>query len=80
MVAALGALALGWFTAVPAQDIANGTLAGAIRSTNQPCGRVLDKERLSENPPVWRVRCNSGHYDVTMNDDRVTAAAVVPID
>lgn len=77
---ALGALALGWLTVVPAQDIANGTLAGAIRSSDQPCDRVLEKERLSESPPVWRVRCNSGHYEVTMKDDMATASAVVPID
>ena len=77
-VTALGALALGWLTVVPAQDVANGTLAGAIRSSDQPCDRVLEKERLSESPAVWRVRCNSGHYEVTMNGD--TATAVVSID
>lgn len=77
-VAALGVLAVGWLTVVPAQDVANGTLAGAIRASNQPCDRVLEKERLSETPAVWRVRCNSGHYEVTMNGD--TATAVVSID
>jgi len=80
VASALGALAVGWLTVVPAQDIANGTLAGAIRSSDQPCDRVLEKERLSKSPPVWRVRCNSGHYEVTMKDDMVTASAVVPID
>jgi len=79
-VAALGALAFGWLTVAAAQDIANGTLAGAIRSSDQPCDRVLEKERLSENPPTWRVRCNSGHYEVTMKDDMATASAVVSID
>lgn len=77
-VTALGALALGWLAVVPAQDVANGTLAGAIRSSDQPCDRVLEKERLSESPAVWRVRCNSGHYEVTMKGD--TATAVVPLD
>ena len=77
-VTAVGALALGWLTVVPAQDVANGTLAGAIRSSDQPCDRVIEKERLSESPAVWRVRCNSGHYEVTMKGD--TATAVVSID
>ena len=77
-VATLGVLAVGWLTVVPAQDMANGTLAGAIRASNQPCDRVLEKERLSEKPAVWRVRCNSGHYEVTMTGD--TATAVVSID
>ena len=77
-VATLGLLAVGWLTVVPAQDMANGTLAGAIRASNQPCDRVLEKKRVSEKPAVWRVRCNSGHYEVTMTDD--TATAVVSID
>ena len=77
-VATLGLLAVGWLTVVPAQDMANGTLAGAIRASNQPCDRVLEKKRVSEKPAVWRVRCNSGYYEVTMTGD--TATAVVSID
>lgn len=74
---ALGVLGLGWLTVVLAQDVANGTLAGAIRSSDQPCDRVLEKERLSESPAVWRVRCNSGHYKVTMKGDAATAVVAI---
>jgi len=77
-VAALSVLAVGWLTVVAAQDMANGTLAAAIRASNQPCDRVLEKKRVSEKPAVWRVRCNSGYYEVTMTGD--TATGVVSID
>ena len=77
-MAAMGAIAFGWLTVVTAHDVANGTLAAAIRSSGHPCGRVIEKERVGESGSVWRVRCNSGHFQVTMKGD--SATKVVPID
>lgn len=77
-VAVGGALALGWLGVAAAQDVAHGTLAAAIRSAGYPCARVLEKERASEGSSVWRVKCNSGRFSVTMDGD--SASAVTPID
>jgi len=77
-MAAMGAIAFGWLTVVTAHDVANGTLAAAIRSSGHPCDRVIEKERVSESASVWRVRCNSGHFQVTMKGD--VASEVVALD
>ena len=66
--AVLGALAVGWLIAAPAQDVDDGTLAAAIRASGHPCEHVIEKQRTGEGASVWRVRCNSGQYDVTMSD------------
>lgn len=73
-----GALAFGSPAGAHAQDVADGTLAAGIRANGLPCERVLDKARTSESPTVYRVRCNSGRFEVTMDGDNV--AKVVSID
>ena len=77
-MAAMGAIAFGWLTVVTAHDVANGTLAAAIRSSGHPCDRVIEKERSGESASVWRVRCNSGRFLVTMKGD--VASEVVALD
>lgn len=77
-VVAVGAIAFGWLMVAAAHDVANGTLAAAIRASGHPCARVLKKERLSETASVWRVHCNSGHFQVTMKGD--VASEVVALD
>jgi hypothetical protein len=77
-VAAVGAVAFGWLIGVAAHEVSNGELAAAIRASGNPCARVIEKERSSEGSSVWRVRCNSGHFRVTMKGD--SAPEVVPID
>lgn len=66
--AALGAIALGWLAAAPAQDVPDGTLAAAIRASGHACEHVIEKSRANEGGSVWRVRCNSGQFQVTMTD------------
>lgn len=78
LVAAVGAVALGWLIGAAAHEVSNGKLAAAIRASGNPCARVIEKERSSEGSSVWRVRCNSGHFQVTMKGD--SATKVVPID
>ena len=65
----VGAVAFGWLVATPAQDVADGTLAAAIRASGHACEHVIEKQRSGEAASVWRVRCNSGQYVVTMSDD-----------
>ncbi len=78
LVAAVGAVALGWLIGAAAHEVSNGMLAAAIRASGNPCARVIEKERSSEGSSVWRVRCNSGRFQVTMKGD--SATEVVPID
>ena len=78
LVIAVGAVAFGWLTGAAAHEMSNGKLAGAIRANGHPCARVIEKERSSEESSVWRVRCNSGRFRVTMKGD--SATEVVPID
>ena len=78
LVTAVGAVAFGWLIGVAAHEVSNGELAAAIRASGNPCARVIEKERSSEGSSVWRVRCNSGHFQVTMKGD--SAPEVVPID
>lgn len=73
---AVGVIAAGWLTVAAGQDMPNGTLAAAIRGSGHPCDRVLEKELTSAS--VWRVRCNSGRFQVTMNAD--STPEVVPLD
>jgi hypothetical protein len=58
--------------------MSNGKLAATIRAGGHPCQRVIEKERASEGSSVWRVKCNSGHFQVTMKGD--SAPEVVPLD
>jgi hypothetical protein len=74
----VGAVAFGWLIGAAAHEMSNGKLAAAIRANGHPCARVIEKERLSEGSSVWRVRCNSGRFRVTMKGD--SASEVVPID
>ncbi len=78
LVIAVGAVAFGWLIGAAAHEMSNGKLAAAIRANGHPCARVIEKERSSEESSVWRVRCNSGRYRVTMKGD--SASEVVPID
>ena len=73
---AMAAIAFGWLTVATAHDVADGTLAAAIRASGHPCQRVIEKE--SKGSSVWRVRCNSGYFEVTMKGD--TATSVVTVD
>ena len=76
--ASLGILTVGWLIAAPAQDVADGTLAATIRASGHACEHVIEKQRAGEGASVWRVRCNSGQYQVTMAADG--SAQVVQID
>ena len=62
----LGAMALSWLATAAAQDIPDGTLAAAIRASGHACDHVIDKQAAGES--VWNVRCNSGHFQVTMTE------------
>lgn len=68
---AMGATAAAW-----AQAIADGTLAAAIRSSGNPCDRVI--ESSNEGPGQWKVHCNSGWFLVSRNAD--ATLAVTPLD
>ena len=78
LVIAVGAVAFGWLIGAAAHEMSNGKLAAAIRANGHPCARVIEKQRSSEGSSVWRVRCNSGRFRVTMKGD--SATEVVPID
>ncbi len=73
---ALVAASMGWLGAAAAQEIADGTLAAAIRESGHACAHVISKERAGDS--VWRVRCNSGRFQVTMNQG--STPQVIPID
>ncbi len=77
-VTALVAVAFAWRIGAAAEEMANGTLSAAIRASGHACARVIEKERSSEGSSVWRVRGNSGRFQVTMKGD--SAPEVVPID
>jgi hypothetical protein len=77
-VAALSVVAFGWLIGAAAQEVSNGKLAAVIRASGYPCAHVIKKERSSEGSSVWRVHCNSGHFQVTLKGD--SAPEVVPID
>lgn len=64
-----GTTAAVWLTATGAQEVPNGEMAAAIRASGNPCERVIEQERTSKDSPVWRVTCNSGHFQVTMKAD-----------
>lgn len=75
---AAGAIAFSWLTTAAAQDVPDGTLAAAIRASDHPCEHVLEKKPVSGSQSTWRVRCNSGLFEVTMNAD--STPTVVRID
>lgn len=70
------AASIGWLGAAAADEVADGTLAAAIREAGHPCAHVISKERAGTS--VWRVRCNSGNFQVTMNEG--DSPQVIPID
>lgn len=78
VVAAATVIAFGWLAGAAAHDVANGTLAAAIRAGGYPCARVIEKESSGEGSRVWRVRCNSGSFQVTLKDGG--AAEISPLD
>ena len=78
LVAVLAAVAFGWLAEAAAHDVADGTLAAAIRASGHPRARVIEKERAGEGSTAWRVRCNSGLFQVTLRDG--AAAEVSPLD
>lgn len=61
---------------VAAQEIADGTLAAAIRSSGHACSHVV--ETVNEGPSTWKVKCNAGTYRVSKNPD--ATLAVTPLD
>lgn len=64
-----GAAALCWLIAAPAGDVADGTLAAAIRGSGHPCAKIVEKQHAGEASAVWQVRCNSGRFQLTEKDD-----------
>lgn len=70
------AASIGWLAVAAAEEVADGTLAAAIRESGHACAHVVGKERTG--PSVWRVRCNSGSFEVTMKDGSSTQ--VMPVD
>ena len=56
-----------------AQGISHGELAGAIRSSGNPCNHVIEVEEQAESR--WRVTCNSGVFVVSRGEDGKFAVA-----
>ena len=52
---------------VTAVDVSHGELAGAIRSASYPCAQVINVDSNAEN--AWIVRCNSGTFNVTRDQN-----------
>ena len=46
-----------------AAETNDGEMAAAIRSADYPCQQVLELQASGDNG--WRVRCNSGTFQVT---------------
>ncbi len=46
-----------------AAEMNDGEMAAAIRSADYPCQQVLELQAIGDNG--WRVRCNSGIYQVS---------------
>jgi hypothetical protein len=44
-------------------EMSQGEMAATIRSADHPCDHVLELQATGDNG--WRVRCNSGTYQVT---------------
>lgn len=78
LIAAVAAVTFGWLVEVAAHDVADGTLAAAIRANGYPCARVIEKKRAGEGSSTWHVRCNSGRFQVRMKSD--STAEVVSLD
>ena len=54
---------------------AAGNLAATIRESGNACAHVIEAEQTGNNS--YKVRCNSGTFNVTINDDgtaQVTSA------
>ena len=79
LATALACPALAW---AGDQDVAEGSVAVAIREAGYPCAHVVDMERSREGAAkgftVWKVRCNSGLFKVTFKGD--TGSEVVRLD
>ncbi len=50
-----------------ADDMTQGEMAGIIRSSDNPCAKVLKMQVIGENS--WKVQCNSGEFHVTKNSE-----------
>jgi hypothetical protein len=50
-----------------AQEPSHGEMAARIRAAGLPCARALEVVRSGEG--TWRVRCNSGLFEVTERSD-----------
>ena len=48
---------------VTAVDVSHGEMAGAIRSADYPCAKVLTIDSNGDN--AWIVQCNSGEFNVS---------------
>lgn len=72
LIAAVAAVTFGWLAEAAAHEVADGTLAAAIRASGHPCAWVIEKKRADEGSSTWHVRCNSGRFQVTMKSDSTT--------
>jgi len=68
-IVAGGVVAFSCLTGAVAGDVPDGALSAAIRSSGHPCAKVVEKEPSGDGSSVWQVRCNSGGFQVTQNDD-----------
>ena len=53
-------------TTARAQEAA-GNLAATVRASGNPCVHVVEAEQTGDN--TYKVRCNSGTFNVTLNAD-----------
>ncbi len=64
------------------EGVASGSAVAAIREAGYPCAHVIEMERsveeVAEDYSAWKVRCNSGSFKVTFEDDK--RSEVVPLD
>jgi hypothetical protein len=50
-----------------AGEVSHGEMAGAIRSADYPCARVLEIKPAGDD--AWIVQCNSGTFSVSRSPD-----------
>ena len=80
-VALIGALATGGLAEVSAQEVAPGKVAAAIRSSGQPCARVIEQKPVGESEDgtvTLEVRCNSGLFEVKVRDGVPSEVSPLP--
>lgn len=54
-------------TPLVAGEVSHGEMAGAIRSADYPCARVLEINSAGDD--AWVVQCNSGTFSVSRDPD-----------